>query len=124
MTKNEKQEYRRSIQPLYAENATCDVVLDGIDGKLIEFVGKLARLHQGLFNSPLLIVRGINRGCRAEARHGEGKAIDIEVPVVGLTGALLFSSLVTYCAPTMDIASAYGVAERGSGYIHLEVPRE
>jgi hypothetical protein len=110
-----------SLLPLYCELANPNIVLQGVDGALLAFVGKMARLHQMLFDKLLVITSGRDGEHVPGSAHYKGKAIDVRSQDLGESGELMFAACLAFSAPMNGVCVYDERAQVPGGHWHLEV---
>lgn len=106
--------------PLGLAVATPDVVLEGVDERLMKYVEHLGMIHQLLFGRPLTITSGKEGKHVQNSFHGLGRAIDARTQDKDAEEQLVFMTVLSFSAPAQGVAVFDERSTHDAKHVHLE----
>jgi Hedgehog amino-terminal signalling domain len=106
--------------PIGLKTAGPQVVLEGVDEKLLFVIGTLDRIHQDLFASQLVITSGRDGLHAAGSLHAEGKAIDVRTNDKDAANLQTFLGILAHAARLFPITYFDEHNLPGAPHIHIE----
>jgi hypothetical protein len=106
--------------PLGLGVASPEVVLDGVDPRLMRFAEHLGMVHQLLFGKPLVITSGKDGAHAENSFHKIGRALDLRTIDLDVESQLMLLNVLTYSANPAGIAVFDERAVHGEPHIHIE----
>lgn len=100
--------------------ASDNVILDGVNEKLIGYVGMLAVLHQLLFDRPLVVTSGKDSQHTAGSLHAAGRALDVRTKDKDAAELGVFMAIITFSADGNSCTVFDERALPGQEHIHIE----
>lgn len=100
--------------------ASDQVVLEGVNQKLIEYVVHMGYVHRVLFGSPLVITSGTDGQHSPGSLHAKGLALDVRVKDLDEADQNIFLSIMTWSAPARGVSLFDERALKGAEHIHVE----
>ncbi len=106
--------------PMGISVASPDVVLDGVDPRLMSYAEYLALVHRLLFGRNLVITSGKEGKHVQNSFHALGRALDVRTEDKDLSEQLLFLNIISFSAPTQGVAVFDERSTHDEKHIHLE----
>jgi hypothetical protein len=106
--------------PLGLAVATPDVVLEGVDERLMKYVEHLALVHQLLFGRPLTITSGKEGKHVQNSFHERGLAVDARTLDKDAEEQLVFMTIISFSAPAQGVAVFDERSTHDAKHVHLE----
>lgn len=100
--------------------ASPEVVLDGVDPRLMTYAEHLGMLHQLLFGKPLVITSGKEGKHVQNSFHELGRALDVRTEDKDLEEQLVFLTVISFSAPSQGVAVFDERAGHDAKHVHLE----
>ncbi len=100
--------------------ASPDVVLDGVDARLMSYAEHLGLVHRLLFGRNLIITSGKEGKHVQNSFHALGLALDVRTEDKDLSEQLLFLNILAFSAPSQGVAVFDERAGHDAKHIHLE----
>jgi hypothetical protein len=107
--------------PLGLGVASPDVVLDGVDPRLMAYVEHLGMVHQILFGRQLIITSGKEGEHVQNSFHKIGRALDLRTIDKEPDEVIIFLSIIAFSAPSQGIAVFDERATHDAKHVHLEL---
>lgn len=107
--------------PLGLAVASPDVVLEGVDERLMKYVEHLALVHQLLFGRPLTITSGKEGKHVQNSFHERGLAVDARTADKDAEEQLVFMTVVSFSAPAQGVAVFDERSTHDPKHVHLEL---
>lgn len=106
--------------PLGLQAASPDVVLDGVDPRLMSYAEHLGMVHRLLFGKDLVITSGKEGKHVQNSFHGLGRALDVRTEDKDQEEQLVFMTVVSFSAPAQGVAVFDERATHDAKHVHLE----
>lgn len=100
--------------------ASSDVVLDGVDSRLLSYAEELGLIHRGLFGKDLIITSGKDGKHVQNSYHELGLAIDVRTEDKDPEEQLVFMTVISFSAPANGVAVFDERSTHDAKHIHLE----
>jgi hypothetical protein len=107
--------------PLGLGVASPDVVLDGVDPRLLSYAEHLGMVHQLLFGKPFIITSGKDGTHVPGSFHPLGRALDGRTVDKDPEELLVFLNIIAFSAPAQGVAVFDERAVHGEPHVHLEL---
>lgn len=101
--------------------ASPQVDLEGVDGRLLDYVAHLGLIHKLVFGSDLVITSGKEGQHVQNSFHKLGKAVDLRTSDIDESSQLLFLHVVSFSAPTRGVAVFDERSTNDPKHLHLEL---
>jgi len=107
--------------PLGLGVASPEVVLDGVDPRLMSYAEHLGMAHQVLFGKPLVITSGKEGRHVQNSFHELGRALDVRTEDKDPEEQLVFMTVISFSAPVVGVAVFDERSTHDQKHIHLEL---
>jgi hypothetical protein len=106
--------------PLGLGVASQDVVLEGVDPRLLKYAEHLGMIHRLVFGKDLVITSGKEGKHVQNSFHEIGRALDVRTEDKDQEEQLVFMTLVSFSAPAQGVAVFDERSTHDAKHVHLE----
>lgn len=106
--------------PIGLKLASQDVVIDGVDPRLMNYVEHLGMTHRLLFGKDLVITSGKEGKHVQNSFHYRGLALDVRTMDKEPEEQLLFLNVISFSAPSRGVAVFDERTSSDEKHVHLE----
>ena len=107
--------------PMGLQVASPDVVLDGVDQRLMNYVAHLGMVHRLLFGKDLVITSGKEGKHVQNSFHKLGRAVDARTEDKDPEEQLVFMTVVSFSAPAQGVAVFDERSPSDPKHVHFEL---
>jgi len=107
--------------PLGLAVASPDVVLEGVEPRLMKYAEHLGMIHRLIFGRDLVITSGKEGKHVQNSFHELGRALDVRTEDKDQEEQLVFMTIVSFSAPAQGIAVFDERTSRDAKHLHLEL---